>query len=195
MTNARQPAESDLGASTTEEASGIKPGAMPFGKLVVDHLDFVWRSLRRFGVPSAEVDDATQQVFLIANDKLALIRAGSERSFLIAVAAKVASNARRAQQRRENAQNLMLQTSNEVPLDPEDLAQQLEARDLLDRVLDKMPADLRSVFVLFELEELSVDEIAQMLTLPRGTAASRLRRARMVFHEAAKSLQELRRDG
>ena len=60
---------------------------------------------------------------------------------------------------------------------------------MLDRVLDKMPADLRSVFVLFELEELTVDEVAALLRLPRGTVATRLRRARMVFREQARLLE------
>jgi len=66
-----------------------------------------------------------------------------------------------------------------------------EARDLLDRVLDKMPDDLRSVFVLFELEELTVDEVAALLGLPRGTVATRLRRARVVFQKQAKAFEHV----
>lgn len=197
MTNARSSAEpaANEGVSGSEEMSGVTAASIPFSKLVLDHLDFVWRSLKRFGVPVAELDDATQHVFLVANAKLAQIRPGSERSFLISVAAKVASNARRAHQRRENAQQLLSQSPAAVVADPEHLAQRLEARDLLDRLLDKMPPELRSVFVLFELEELSVDEVAEMLELPRGTAATRLRRARILFHEEAKLLQGPRLGG
>jgi RNA polymerase sigma-70 factor (ECF subfamily) len=143
-------------------------------------------------VPQAEVDDATQQVFLVANDKLAIIRPGSERSFLIAVATRVASHARRSNVRREAARQRFSEspTSGEEAPSPEHLMQRLEARDLLDRVLDKMPADLRSVFVLFELEELSIDEVASLLSLPRGTVATRLRRARVVFREEATALNQ-----
>ena len=65
-------------------------------ELVAEHLDFVWRSLRRFGVPPGDVDDAAQQVFLIANEKSGKIRRGSERSFLVGVALRVASHARRS---------------------------------------------------------------------------------------------------
>jgi RNA polymerase sigma-70 factor, ECF subfamily len=191
--NSAQPATAE--GAGPEEASGVSSATIPFSRLVLDHLDFVWRSLRRFGVPSAELDDATQQVFLVANGKLALIRPGSERSFLISVATKVASNARRAHQRRENAQQVLSQNPAAVVADPEQLAQRLEARTLLDGVLDKMPPELRSVFVLFELEELSVDEVAEMLGLPRGTAATRLRRARILFHEEAKLLQGPRPGG
>jgi RNA polymerase sigma-70 factor (ECF subfamily) len=175
-------------------SSGVSAAPIAFDKLVSEHLDFVWRSLRRFGVPQGEVDDATQQVFLVANDKLAIIRPGSERSFLIAVATRVASHARRSNVRREAARQRFSEspTAEEAP-SPEHLMQRLEARDLLDRVLDKMPADLRSVFVLFELEELSIDEVASLLSLPRGTVATRLRRARVVFREEATALNQRER--
>jgi RNA polymerase sigma-70 factor (ECF subfamily) len=134
------------------------------------------------------VDDATQRVFLVANEKLASIRPGSERSFLVAVARRVASHTRRANQRREAAHQRFFETQPVAPA-TEGHARRTEARDLLDRVLDKMPDDLRSVFVLFELEELTIDEVAAALSLPRGTVATRLMRARMVFLERAKSLE------
>lgn len=205
MSHVRTPVE-PLGAPETESLgaadtspppanSGVSAASIAFDKLVSEHLDFVWRSLRRFGVPQAEVDDATQQVFLVANDKLTSIKPGSERSFLIAVATRVASHARRSNVRREAARQRFSEsptTATEAP-SPEHLMQRLEARDLLDRVLDQMPADLRSVFVLFELEELSIDEVAGLLSLPRGTVATRLRRARVVFREEATALNQRER--
>jgi RNA polymerase sigma-70 factor (ECF subfamily) len=57
------------------------------------------------------------------------------------------------------------------------------ARDLLDRVLDEMDLDLRVVFVLYELEEMTMADIASSLELAPGTVASRLRRARADFGE------------
>jgi RNA polymerase sigma-70 factor (ECF subfamily) len=101
---------------------------------------------------------------------------------------RVASHARRATQRRELGEQRWSSSPRESTPDPEQLTQQLQARALLDRVLDAMPQDLRAVFVLFELEELSIDQIAHLLVLPRGTVASRLRRAREVFHEQARLL-------
>ncbi len=162
---------------------------LEFNQLVHDHMDFVWRALRRFGVPEAEVDDATQQVFLLANDKLPVIRAGSERSFLLAVATRIASHARRANQRREAAQQRLSEHQLETAPSPEHLVARVEARDLLDRVLDEMPAEVRTVFVLFELEDLTVDEVARLLKLPRGTVATRLRRARGLFRDAVNQLR------
>ena len=60
--------------------------------------------------------------------------------------------------------------------------------ELLDVVLEQMPIDLRTVFVLFELEGLSAPEIAAALSIPLGTVASRLRRARQTFAQAAARL-------
>lgn len=189
MNNAGKPGRADdETVGSPAEVSHIKAAPIPFEKLVYEHLAFVWRTLRRFGVRPLDVDDATQRVFLIANDKRASIRPGSERSFLVAVAMRVASHTRRANHRREAAQQRWFEFQASVPA-PDGPARQAEARDLLDRILDKMPDNLRSVFVLFELEELTIDEIAALLGLPRGTVATRLRRARMVFQEQAKSLE------
>jgi RNA polymerase sigma-70 factor, ECF subfamily len=176
--------EEEVLEAAAPQAGSAKPGVLR--QLVSEHLDFVWRSLRRFGVPPADVDDAAQQVFLIANSKLDKIQRGSERSFLVGVATRVASHARRSYHRREAAEQRLSTNPREVSLDPEELTQRLEARELLDRVLDCMPPDLRSVFVLFELEELSIDQVATLLGIPRGTVATRLRRAREVFHTQAK---------
>lgn len=163
-----------------------------FSQLVGDHVDFIWRCVRRFGVRDADADDACQQVFLVANDKLDQIRAGQERAFLIGVATRVASHARRGYQRREAAEQRLsadVEPSSPVHPTPEELTQKLQARELLDRVLEGMPEDLRTVFVLFELEEMSVDRIAKVLEIPRGTAATRLRRSREVFHIQAKRVK------
>lgn len=195
MSKANQPDPSTHQSSTSAEPDVAAAPASLLTTLVSAHLAFVWRSLRRFGVPRADVDDAAQQVFLIARERLASIKPGSERSFLTGVALRVASHARRANQRRDAAHQRFLDYQSAAST-PEGMAQRMmEARELLDRVLDRMPADLRSVFVLFELEELTIDEVAEHLGLPRGTVATRLRRARMVFHDAAKSIEVRSRGG
>lgn len=184
--NARHQAEPQPPALPLENETDVP--RQPFKQLVERNIDFVWRTLRRLGVPDAEVDDATQQVFLTASAKLAQIRPGKERSFLIAVTMRVASHARRANQRRVAVHQRLSESPADLAPDPEHLTQRLQARALLDRVLDEMTPEVRVVFVLFELEELTVDQIAELLSLPRGTAATRLRRARFVFQEAAKKL-------
>ena len=60
---------------------------------------------------------------------------------------------------------------------------------MLDGVLEQMDSDLRTVFVLYEFEDLSMAEIAEVVAIPRGTVASRLRRAREDFRERVRALQ------
>jgi RNA polymerase sigma-70 factor (ECF subfamily) len=154
--------------------------------LVEAHHDFVWRSLRRLGVPASDVDDGTQQVFLVAARKLDAIEAGAERAFLFGTAMRVASDARRSRtRRREVPEDDAAGEQRDPAPSPEQLMEKRRARALLDEVLDAMDLDLRAVFVLFELEELPTAEIAAMLRLPSGTVASRLRRAREEFQQIA----------
>jgi RNA polymerase sigma-70 factor (ECF subfamily) len=150
--------------------------------MVDEHHAFVWRSLRRLGVPGGAVDDSVQQVFIVASQRLGDIRADREAAFLFGTAVRVAANARRGLGRRQ-----------EVPLDdaqPEELASRSGSaeeilceesdRRVLDDILDALPVDLRTVFILFELDEMTTPAIARMLDISVGTAASRLRRAREI---------------
>jgi RNA polymerase sigma-70 factor (ECF subfamily) len=158
--------------------------------MVDAHFEFIWRSLRGLGVPAANVDDAAQQVFWIAAQKLDRITVGSERAFLFSTARGVAANARRARARsREQADDGTLELMSDASLDPEQAAQKSQAKQLLERILSEMNDDLRTVFVLFELEGLTSVEIAELLSIPIGTAASRLRRAREEFQLAVTKLQ------
>ena len=84
------PADSDSSDATPRD----------FNRLVHEHLDFVWRLLRRLGLSPSDADDATQQVFLVAARKLDDLPAGKERMFLYGTARRVAANARRARRRR-----------------------------------------------------------------------------------------------
>ncbi len=153
-------------------------------RVAQEHLDFVWRCLRRFGVPAADADDAAQQVFLVAADKLSDVPVERERAFLFATAARVAANARRSIRRRQSAYDSLSQAPEEPSASQDELSDQLRARALLDQVMADMPDDLREVFVLFEIEEISIQDIATTLEIPIGTVGSRLRRARQAFQQA-----------
>ena len=153
------------------------------------NFSFVWRSLRRLGVPPGATDDATQEVFLVASKRLADIEHGRERSFLFATALRVASNARRAFSRRDARHDDALEAIADPAPSPEQLADRAKARALLDRVLAVLDLELRAVFVLHELEELSMADIATTLEVAPGTVASRLRRAREAFRAEVARLQ------
>lgn len=158
-----------------------------FTWLFESHHDDVWRALHHLGVHSASVDDATQQVFLIAARRLDDIRDGAERHFLYGVALRVASDHRR---RNAAVRFPPSDTPLEAIVDHADTAHdrlvENEALSVLDGVLAELPEDLRQVLVLVELEGMAVSEVASLLSLPYGTAASRLRRAREAFSEGAR---------
>src|SRR5688500_5784130 len=86
------PVEAESGAPAA--ASPI-PDPERLRSLLDQHFREVWRVLRRLGVPLTTVDDAAQQVFIVASRKLAQVRPGSERAFLTSTAVRVAANARR----------------------------------------------------------------------------------------------------
>ena len=173
---ARADSEVDLTAGT----SPFVQDAARLRAMQEEHFEFLWRSLRRLGVPEADVDDAVQQVFLVAARRT--IQPGAERSFLFATALRVASHARRTLRRRREADEPVPEQTDATP-SPEELLDQRRARALLDEVLEALPLDVRAVFILFELEEMTVVEIAAILGLPPGTAASRLRRGRELFQQ------------
>lgn len=149
--------------------------------LVDRHLDFIGRVVRNLGVHEGEIDDVLQQVFCTAARRLTDIVEGSERAFLVQTAVNWAANARRARARNpEVGLDVLPEVADEAPT-PEDLTDRKQAAAVLDRLLATMDLDLRTVFVLYEVEQLSRAEIAELLALPQGTVASRLRRARDDF--------------
>jgi RNA polymerase sigma-70 factor (ECF subfamily) len=157
---------------------------------VRENYEFLWRSLRRLGVAQPSVEDAVQQVLVVFARRLGDIRPGAERAFVFATATRVAADWRKKQSRsREAADSEALDLQASEAPSVEQLIDQRRARELFDRVLDLLPDDLRAVFILYELEEMTMATIGEMLGLPPGTVASRLRRARAMFESAADRMQ------
>jgi RNA polymerase sigma-70 factor, ECF subfamily len=159
--------------------------------LVDTHVDFVARVLRNSGTPHAEIDDEVQRTFIVAARRLDDIRPGAEKSFLFRIAFNLAAHARRTAARRREVAADQAPEQVERFATPEALTDQKRMRELLDGVLDQMDEHLRATFVLHEFEEMSTAEIAVVLGIPRGTVASRLRRARVEFRERVAALQGL----
>ena len=171
-----------LGASKDRPATRAVRDARLRG-LVDLHIDFVARVLRNSGTPHAEIDDEVQRTFIIATRRLDDIRPGAEKSFLFRIAFNLAAHARRTAARRREVSADQAPEQVERFATPEALTDQKRMRELLDSVLEKMEEPLRAAFVLHEFEEMSTAEIAEALGIPRGTVASRLRRARAEFRE------------
>jgi RNA polymerase sigma-70 factor, ECF subfamily len=150
------------------------------------HLDFVWRSLNRLGVPSHDLPDATQDVFLVVHRRLGEFEGRAKMTtWLFRICMRVASDRRRASKTRREVYD-----SDEVARRPDeraDSAAELERkRDLLEleAILAELPDDQRLVFALFELDGLTGEQIAELLEVPLGTVRSRLRLGRQGFDQA-----------
>jgi RNA polymerase sigma-70 factor (ECF subfamily) len=154
------------------------------------HYASIWRLLRRLGVRHAQLDDAAQEVFWVAARRFADIEAGREHAFLYGVALRVAAQELKRQKSADPIADLeAVPRLPDAQPSPEERLEQRQARQLLDSVLDAMPAELRMIFVLFELEGLEVRQIAALQEIPLGTASSRLRRAREEFSAIAKRVR------
>ncbi|MBI3206589.1 MAG: sigma-70 family RNA polymerase sigma factor [Myxococcales bacterium] len=153
--------------------------------LVDRYYDFVWRSLRRLGITDADAEDAAQEVFVSLSGRLDDVEVGSERGFLYRTALNQAAHARRTRLRRREVPEEVLSDCPAVAPGPDELLAGARAKQLFYQVLGALDLDLRAVFVLYELEQMTMAEIATVLELPPGTVASRLRRARAAFLDHA----------
>lgn len=173
-------------------ARAYPAGDVRLRSMIDAHFDFIWRSLRRLGVAEGSVDDAAQHVWMVVARKLETIDPLHERAFLFGTALRVASDIRRSLSRRHEVlggDELLEASPDQRVASADALLDEHRARALLDHALLTMEIDLRTVFVLFELEEMSSVEIAKLLSIPVGTVSSRLRRAREEFQRIVKRLR------
>ncbi|MBN9167295.1 MAG: hypothetical protein BGO98_14060 [Myxococcales bacterium 68-20] len=167
---------------SAEEMSSRQDQATRLREAATAYFANVWRFLRSLGVPASSLDDAAQEVFLVAANRLAEVRPGAERSFLFGTAVHVARTIRRKHTREQ-----LLDDPDDATLEPaststpEESFDQKEEHDLLMKLLDGLPEELRTTFVLYEIEGESLPSVAATLGIPLGTATSRLRRAREKF--------------
>lgn len=155
------------------------------------HHATVWRALKRRGLKAEAAEDATQETFLLAAERLNEIPPESERAFLIGTALRVAHTLGRKTVRWELDEDMDQRFSG-----IRDTGESRADAQLCDLVLSKVDPDLVEVFVLYELEGLTSPEIAELLAIPLGSVASRLRRAREQFRAAAERVRRsLQKEG
>lgn len=154
-----------------------------------EHFDFVWRSLRRLGVPEAALDDAAQEVFLVAFRREAEFEGRSSlRTWLFGIAWNRARELLRGARRRpEEPLPDVLPAAPQA--DQEQIAIEREALRFAYRVLDELAPERRAVLVMVDVEEMTAVEIAKILEIPVNTVYSRIRLARRDFEA---SLQRCR---
>ena len=180
-----------------DSGNSAQPPSATFQEIYRAHFRRVWRTLGRLGVREADLMDVSQNVFIVVHRRLATFEGRAElTTWLFSICRLVAKDYRRsAPIRREvvvdvrslpqaanAAESDALGESPLARLNTEDLS------ELLESILSKLPEKLRVVFVMFELEELSGEEIAVLLDVPVGTVRSRLRLARVAFQREVKEL-------
>lgn len=147
------------------------------------HFDFVWRTLRRLGVPLAQLDDAAQEVFLVAfRRRAAFEQRSSLKTWLFGIAWNRARELARSRRRRP--EEPLLDEPAVVAGQPEQLAIQRQELDFVYGVLDELAPERRAVLIMVEVEAMSAPEIAQVLGVPLNTVYSRIRLARRDFAAA-----------
>ena len=163
-------------------------GSARLASMFQRHSDAIGRALRRQGLSAEAAEDATQQAFLIASERLDQIRPDRERAFLFGVVLRVTSSKRRRLARYQFEADMDV---HPAPGSAQDRAnERVLALELFNQVLERIDRDLAQAFVLFELEQLSKNEVARELGIPPGTAASRRRRARQTVEATMARLSQ-----
>ncbi len=152
--------------------------AADFPNLYRSEFPYVWKTLRRLGAPAADLEDLAHDVFVVVHRHLRDYDPSRPlRPWLFGIAVRVVSDFRRLGRNARELPGQSIEPADAGPT-PEQHVQGKEARALLMKALDGLDLDRRAVFVLHELDELPMPEIAAALSIPLNTAYSRLRLAR-----------------
>jgi RNA polymerase sigma-70 factor (ECF subfamily) len=152
------------------------------------HQDFVWRNARRLGCADEWVDDAVQEVFLVAARRLSELQPDSNvRGWLFAIVVRVAQR----MQRDRGRYRARLQRYSETRLGDHSASPEASsgAAHTLRQLLGRLDEPKRAVVILIELEGMTSSEVGRALGIPQGTVDSRLRAARQ---QLAVWIEELR---
>jgi RNA polymerase sigma-70 factor, ECF subfamily len=176
---------------TPAGADAMAPSVLDPRRLYDSHLAFVWRSLRRLGVPESMIEDAAQDVFLVVHRRWNSFdaRRSAVETWLFGIVLRVASTYRRTMKRRFAW--LVPLPGHEVVTHEhsqhESATELIERREkvaLFERALGRLDERKRAVFLLVELEQFPVPQAAQALRINVNTAYWRLREARLEFRKA-----------
>ena len=162
----------------------MRPEVPDIARLYQAHARQVWRTLLRLGVSTAAVEDAVQDVFLTAHQRLAGFESRSNPStWLVGIAVRVAANARRSVTRR-GVLRLLDDRLVDPKSGPDQRLEQQRSLLELEQVLATLPEDQREVVVLMDLEQLTAPQAAEALEVKLNTVYSRLRLGRAALSRA-----------
>jgi RNA polymerase sigma-70 factor (ECF subfamily) len=183
----------DLGQPDAPQERGEMTGAavtFDFETVYEQHFDLVWRTLQRLGVASAAIDDALQDVFLVIHRQLPKFEQRSSlRTWIFGITLRVASDYTRRGRRDEKTTSIDFDPRDESASDPLEQRERSEAVALLYAALAELDPEKRAAFVLAELEEMSMAEVALSLGVNVNTVSSRVKAARRQFEAALRRLR------
>jgi RNA polymerase sigma-70 factor (ECF subfamily) len=176
--------------SATSDAPRVQEGQegaaaprLDFASVYEEHFAFVWRSLRRLGVASAQLDDASQDVFLVVYRRLDDFEGRSSvKTWIFGIVLKIVRTYKRTAARKPT-EPLEEDIAALASL-AEELTDAARAARLMHSLLDELDDAPRAVFILSELEEMTAPEISAALGVNLNTVYSRLRAARRDFDAA-----------
>ncbi len=155
--------------------------------------DYVWNSLRRLGVPPSDVEDLTQEVFVAAFRSFDRYDPSRPlRHWLFGVAVHVANHFRRQPRHRHEVavvQDDGRPETHDGRAGPDEAASIAQDRRRLLAALNTLDLGKRAVWVMHEIDEVPIPEVARALGLRLNTAYSRLRSARTELAEALRSTE------
>ena len=174
-------------ATNDDDVVELRSGtAVDIGRLFDQHAPYLCRVVHRLTGSAETAEDVVQEVFLLAYDRRDELedRTGI-RTWLYRVAVNHVRHRRRSFARYRG----LLDRYQAEPLpdssheSPDEVASRQEQGKLIHACVQRLSDKQREVFVLYELEELEGQEIAEILELPVNTVWSRLRLARQAFRK------------
>lgn len=171
-------------ALSTRDAKRVR-----FDQMFELEFAYMWRSLARLGVPPRDLEDVTHDAFLEVYRRLDNYDPTRPvRPWLFAFAFRLASDYRRLARHRVELMGTEVEREDATP-SADELLQTKETRELVEQAVAKIDAERRPVFILHDLDEVPIPDVARVLELPLNTAYSRLRLAREEFRAAIERLR------
>lgn len=165
-----------ISKSGKKTAVQVRESTPSFEEIYEAHFAFAWRSLRGLGVQPAQIDDAAQDVFIVVHRRLSTYEPGSSlKSWLFGIVRRVASDYRRREKRKGGAVSIDEQIHSVDQVSPYQSAARMQALNLVEDFAATLDEEHRSIFILAEIEQLPVPEVALMLNLNANTIYSRLK--------------------
>lgn len=158
---------------------GPELGALDFVQVYTEHFDFACRSLRLLGVSAEALEDAAQDVFGVVSRRLPEFAGNASlKTWIFAIAQRVAANYRRARRRKQGALRPLLDEPPAATGSPEEHAEAMQAAARIQAFCDTLDESRRALLILALFEDVPARELALALGVPLFTVYSRIRSLR-----------------